>query len=301
MVETQQIALKDLLRALWRERLKILGAVFSAFVLGVVYLALATPKYTASVAVGSVEAQNSLDLGGALGQLSSLSGLGPGSVGSDQKFEIFIDILASNSVASRLADDTDLMQRIFKDEWDDDSRQWRPAQGLVATILRLPDRIFGLPNWSAPSASRLADYLRDEVAVSEFGNSGLREIAFTHADPEFALQLLGRLYAAADENLREDALERSRQYIAYLERRLRSVAVAEHRAALGALLGDEERKRMLIEADVPFAARIVSPVRVSELPTQPKVVGTLILAMLVGLFFGVALAFLFFENGEKSL
>jgi uncharacterized protein involved in exopolysaccharide biosynthesis len=162
-------------------------------------------------------------------------------------------------------------------------------------MLRLPDRVFGLPNWTAPSTSRLADYLREEVAVSEFGSSGLREITFTHRDPEFALQLLRRLYAAADENLRQDALERSRQYIAYLELRLRSVAVAEHRAALGALLGDEERKRMLIEADVPFAARVVSPVGVSELPTQPKVIGTLIVALLAGLFLGVLIAFFFFE------
>jgi LPS O-antigen subunit length determinant protein (WzzB/FepE family) len=127
----------------------------------------------------------------------------------------------------------------------------------------------------------------------------MKTISFDHKDPAFAVELVQKVYQAADEELKSDTLIRTRKYIAYLEKRLATVTVAEYREALSDLLVDQERTQMVIEADLPFAAKIVSDAVVPDTPDKPKIVVTLIVMTLIGVFLGVLWIFLL-ENEEGS-
>jgi hypothetical protein len=102
------------------------------------------------------------------------------------------------------------------------------------------------------------------------------------------------LYNAADQAIRQATLQRTSQQIAFLDSRLRTLAVAEHRAALTQLLSDQEKRLMLLQIDQPYAARIIDPPALPRLPIWPRPLLTLgvagLSAVLLWFVIGVVVA-----------
>ena len=80
--------------------------------------------------------------------------------------------------------------------------------------------------------------------------------------------------------------------IEYIQQKLATVSITGHRQALTQLLSAEEKNMMMIQVDLPFAARIIEPPVVSEAPTSPKPFFFLALSVVVGGVLGVLLVFL---------
>ena len=117
-------------------------------------------------------------------------------------------------------------------------------------------------------------------------------ISFRHKDPVFEMQFLTWIHKESDELVRGDALERASRQIAYIGERLRTYSITEYRQALVQLLSEQEKQMMMIQVDLPFAARIINPPTVSDVPTSPQPFLALALAVTGGLFLGVSLALL---------
>ena len=117
--------------------------------------------------------------------------------------------------------------------------------------------------------------LRSNLEVTQSDNGAVRYIELRGEDPDMARDLLLRLYTAADTSIRQASLQRTSQQIAFLDTRLRTLAVAEHRAALTQLLSEQEKRLMLLQIDQPYAARIVDPPMVPRLPIWPRPLLTL--------------------------
>lgn len=295
----ESLSLLSVLETLWKQKSKVILTASVSLVLAIIYLFVATPKYTATMIVAAIEQQGNLSGLGARSQLSSISGIKIGETDSSIRFAAFVDLLTSHAVAKRLMKDEELVHKIFEEEWDPASKKWRAPGGIISFLIRLPNIVFGRPAWTPPSSTKLAEFLSDEINVSDFGDAGMKTISFDHKDPAFAVELVQKVYQAADEELKSDTLIRTRKYIAYLEKRLATVTVAEYREALSDLLVDQERTQMVIEADLPFAAKIVSDAVVPDTPDKPKIVVTLIVMTLIGVFLGVLWIFLL-ENEEGS-
>lgn len=288
----ESVSLVSILKTVWEHKTTILITSSVSILIAVIYLFIATPKYTATMILAAVQVQGNSPGLGALGQFSAISGIRIGESDAGLRFSSFIDLLPSQAVSKRLLEDQKFTQKIFANEWDQDNNKWHPQPGIFGFLIRLPDKLFGRPTWSPPSSVRLSEYLSDNVGIRDFGDAGMKTISFDHKDPAFAVEVLQKIYKAADNELKVDALIRTRQYVVYLEKRLLSASVAEHRQALSQLLVDQERNQMLMEADLPFAARVVSDATVSDQPTKPKVVVTLIVALLIGILVGVLWIFL---------
>ena len=106
---------------------------------------------------------------------------------------------------------------------------------------------FDLPVWTPPSAKGLTEYLEDELGIFEIAKTGMRRITFRHEDPEFAVQLVRWIHEESDEVIREEAQERTRRQIEYIERKLATVRITEHRQSLTLLLSDQEKQMMMTQ------------------------------------------------------
>jgi hypothetical protein len=263
----------------------------AGLLLGIVYLFVATPVYTVKLVVGPVQNQNNSSSGGALRQLSALASLNLNS--SNTGFNDALDIMQSASVSLRLANDQRIMRQVFRTEWDPEAGKFRPNPSILTWISHVVPVLFGRPYWIAPGPGRLALYLDKSIVVTDFGENDLKQLTYLTPNPEFGKYLLNRIYEAADDEMKENTLRRAERYIRYLERRLQTVTVTEHREALTQLLIDQERTRMTIDPDLPFAMQVVTPALASDAPTTPAIAPTIAIFLLAGASLGALLAFIF--------
>jgi uncharacterized protein involved in exopolysaccharide biosynthesis len=261
-----------------------------------VALKMRTPAYTATLVVAPAER----DLGAAsrlaadLEQYAALATLAQTPTRMDQvsPLERYVELLGSTALAARLEEEHGLLRRLFADQWDEASGTWRPPAGLLAAAQRRVREFFGFPGWSEPDPPRLAEWLRSQIRVTRPGGIALRRLELAHPDPALAVELLALVHATADGMLREQALARVRRQVAHLESELADAGRAERRDALAALLADQYRVEALLEADLPFAAEVVSPAAASSEPTSPGPALILSLAAFVGLVLGLFVVFL---------
>lgn len=277
----------DLIAALWRRKVAILLTGLAFLFGGIAYLHLAEYKYTGEMRVVASQAPgNNTGIGGGrLGNLASLVGIST-ETGSPSPFKLYLEELTSREVASALVSHSDLMHIVFKREWDAGTRSWRhpeptPFRNGFKALLGFP-----VLEWRAPDAARLQDYLRQSIKIDDDPKRAVTIVRFDHADPRFATALLTALNAAADGHLKTVALARARQFARYLDARLATIVVAEHRVALATALSDQEKQIMLASSDAPYAADLVEAPTTSLAPTSPRAVIVLVACTLFGLVFG---------------
>ena len=151
---------------------------------------------------------------------------------------------------------------------------------------------FDLPVWTPPSVNLLAVYLEKELKISDVPLTGMRRIVYRHEDPAFAVQLLRWMHEEADGLIREEAQDRTTRQIKYIEEKLATVFVAEHRLSLTQLLSEQEKQMMMIQVDLPFAARMIEPPTVSDRPTSPNPIINIALGIIGGGILGVFIVLL---------
>jgi hypothetical protein len=287
-----------LLERSWAGRWLIGGLMIAAVFLVFVAMHFMTPRYTASMLVASLPENSGGGLSALAGNstLQSLAGsVGMGGVGGAQteNFNRFIQSLSSNELAERLARDPRIMHHLFWRQWDTEHQRWRQHVGLLAFLSDLYRSYLKLPPWHPPGAQELSEYLSRALSVSPVPRSQFQQVDFVDRDPAFAQAILQRVYRESEDILRIAAASTARKQSAYIERRLESTTMnADNRVALIQLDVDIERKRMLAESNAPFAADILDPPHVGNLPTSPKPVLYLALAAMFGLIAGLVLSFL---------
>lgn len=113
------------------------------------------------------------------------------------------------------------------------------------------------------SAEKLAEYIARRVEVDPVGESSLRILRYLHPDGEFAVMFLQRLHNVSDGLIRHGLRREVNERIAYLNKAIVENHNPEHRRALTDLLMEQERLRMLVSIDQPYAAALVVPAAAS--------------------------------------
>lgn len=268
--------------------------VLASVSLAVAGLRFAPAEHTAVMVVGPTARTGAAAMGARVPLLGSDGTFGMAEPGPGEEtlsdFARFLELLGSVPVAERLMADPALAQQLFPGRWEAAEGRWMPAAGVLPGLKRLLLALVGREDWVEPDAVILAKRIRERLVVTQVGTSPMRRLAFRHADRAFALDLLGRLAAAADGQLRAEAVRRSAAQIAYIRAKLATVTVAEHRRALIELLAEQERVSMLIEVDLPFAADPIEPPSAARLPDWPDPLLVLLAALAGGVMTGVTLA-----------
>jgi uncharacterized protein involved in exopolysaccharide biosynthesis len=208
--------------------------------------------------------------------------------GSAGQFRLFISALTTRDTANTLADDQDLMHRIFSRQWSVEGHHWK-GPGLVSRTIRTFKFVLGIPvdPWHPPNGEQVYEMLSDSLQVDDDPQTPLVALRIQSADPDATKLFLAKLASVVDGALRAQALARANGYIQYLNTQIEKTTVAEYRATLTAHLAEQEQTRMMASArSVSFAAQVFSSPARSAQPTAPKSVMILFLSLISGALLG---------------
>ncbi|WP_119677589.1 hypothetical protein [Indioceanicola profundi] len=273
IIEEERLSVAELVRhARMGWHLLVIGALIGTAA-ALLAVRLAQPQFTAQMVVGPIARIGPAAMGPKLPTLSggagrSITEPGPGDEALSD-FARFLRLLGSVPVAQRLAGNGSLMPGIFHRSWDAGTGSWKPPGGLVPAARRLLLWLAGRTGWVPPDAQALSEHLRTNLVVEALGGGPMQRISYRHQDRALAMAVVAGVHAAADRALRAEAARRVLAEIEYVRARLTEVTHTEHRRALVALLAEQERLRMMIDVDLPFAADAIETVTAPVLPDWP--------------------------------
>ena len=259
----REITIPGLVRTLWRGLWLVLAVIVLAVLVTAVALKLREPVYTASMIVAPAQT----DLGAAsqsvreLEQYANFAALAqtPAKLETVSELDRYITLFASTTLAAKLQAEHGLLQAAFAEEWDPERQSWRKPDGLLAASYAAVLDFFGFPAWTEPDVRHLTEWLNKKIGIIRLG--ALLRLRMEHAKPEFAAAVLEMVNAAADDLLREEALDRVGGQIAQVENELAAAATPTRREALEEVLVGQYQAQALLRADQPYAAQVVVPVK----------------------------------------
>jgi hypothetical protein len=267
---------RRLLRLLRRDWMMIVLFAAIGVYLGVLYLRGAKYSYPVQMELTTVQATQSGTPSSTLSSLTGLIGVGGGmpSSPSELDFRLFGDSIYTRDIADIIAKNRDIMTAIFADQWDPVTQSWHepPVTDFQQHILDIRAFLGLAPPaaWQPPDGLNLLNFIRQTVSVqTDPRKPYLVTLVMIYPDTRFSLKFLDLLWRTADNYLRQRALLRAREDIAYLSNQLTRVTVAEHRAALTAALSEEEKFAMTASSNAPFSAEMFERPWASTLPASP--------------------------------
>lgn len=204
----------------------------------------------------------------------------------------YVELFSSVLLAQRLEREHGLLREVFDDEWDQEAQAWRAPSGGLSAARQEILGFFGFPAWSRPDAASLSTYLRERIEIEASRASGLRRLSMSATDGAFAARVLTLAHEAADDMLRQGALERTSRQIAQLEAELEQAQGPNQRNAIQQTLEEQYKVQAMLVAELPFAAEVVSPAVASSVPASISPLLVLPLAAVVGLILGTFIVLL---------
>ncbi len=259
---TAEKTLFDVLRDLWRGRVYM--AVFAVIMLVVAFIFMFFAKdfYQAEMILAPASHMG--------GNLSVSSEVGEGSISamrgdlqSTPAFLRFENIYNGAQVAAILLNDKEVISAL---KFDRNFEFSAPKTG-----------------WNA---AKLSEYLKRRVKLEPVSGTSLRRLIYLHPNKEFAFYMISRIYNASDEIIRRSTLEQVNGRIVYLKKALVATTNSEHRRNFTALLMEQERIKMLVSIDQPYAASIIEPAHILSKPSWPDPYVIYPMFLFVGLLLG---------------
>ncbi len=136
------------------------------------------------------------------------------------------------------------------------------------------------------SAAKLSEYITKRVRLEPLSGTELRKFIYLHPDKEFAAYMIARVHRASDRIVRNGILSEVDGRIIYLNESLLVTTNPMHRRNLTALLMEQERLKMLVSIDQPYAASVIEPPYVLSKPSWPDPYVIFPVFLFIGLFMG---------------
>jgi hypothetical protein len=231
------------------------------------------PVYVASMTVAPAETQSSRT-SSTLRSFSEGLGLnvGDGGGGPASTFDRLEVTISSLEFVRHLEEKYDIIHKTFAGRWNAQSQSWIKPSGKRFEFKQGIREKLHLPTWSAPTTQSFAEFLSGAIVIRKETGAPFTTVSTRSGDPEFALWLLDTVYREADSFVREVDLRATRQRKEYLEGQILETTVLEFRDMFVELLANEERRLMLTQTDLPYAAQVIEKAFVSSQPTSPNLV-----------------------------
>jgi uncharacterized protein involved in exopolysaccharide biosynthesis len=282
------IDLTTLFKVIWRRRWLV---VMCTFVFAAAFVAVAfivTPVYRAQTVVVPGDADKRVGgLGSMLGQfggLAAIAGLDMPSNGS--MTEEALAVLRSRGFTENFLKEEGVMPLLYAKRWDPAAKGWKgPAKNH--------------PTYAQGSK----DFDRKVRKVSYDKKRGLIVIQVEWKDRATAAYWANQLVKRLNAEMRARAIAQTDASVSFLEKELAGTNVIETRAAVSRLMEAQINQRMYANVTQEYAFRVVDP----ALEPDPKDVAwpnkplLLLLGSFLGLFLGVAIAFVsWLASGRKA-
>ncbi|TSD86212.1 hypothetical protein FFK22_023430 [Mycobacterium sp. KBS0706] len=247
----------------------------------VAFILVSPKKYTASAIIMPIIADKPDQrlLGGGSGE--GVANLLFGGQKVPPEFDRFMQTLASTTLSERLLQDPEFLQAFFANEWDPETRSWRPPGGPVAWVKSQVAKATGLPPYIPPNADRIRDAIQDNLNMKSGVASNAQVVTYDHTNPQAALYVLRTVIADNDQVNREQIANQISSLISRINALLSSTTDLTMRDTLIPLLVEQRRRQLAVQGDTPFAIDVIDPPSVSVAPTSPK---PLLLLVVIGVF-----------------
>lgn len=246
--------LADVLHDVWRGRYYLLFFGVLGVLLAFLFVSFAMPSYRAEMIIGPARGFGQAERQAGEGSFPVRAGFK-----NDDAFLRFLHTYYAPSVAG------DLM-----------------TEESVQLALSV-DRLFSF----FPRRGTLEPhYLKRHVRVDSVSDTPFYRMVYYHPDPKFAVNFVRLIHQRTDERIRGVVLLETNERIDYLNGALMRAVNPEHRRSLAALLMEQERVKMMLSLDQPFAARVIEPAFVSMKPKWPDKSVVFPVFLFVGLLIG---------------
>jgi len=273
-------------------------------VLGLVIGLMRTPQYTVQVTIApKAEPPGTYSSpGGASGGFMSsgssmlLTALGGGgSSAPPSDFEQYRRLLISHATANLIAANPAIMHRLVPG-WDYETKSWRRPSGPIFWLKEGVKALIGRPLWTPPGPNEAFSYLQKKLVLTDELSGGFVDASMTDPDPKFAVEFIHFLHEATQQLVRNDIRKDAVARIAYLDRTLQTTTLADQRSVLITLLGQEQQKLMMIEADRDLVAEVIDPAIIPKVPSSYSPTMIALLAGFAGLVLSIAILVFIPEN-----
>ena len=290
-----EFLIREGMRLVWSQKWIVAVVLAAVIALGMIYIRVATPTYTASMIIAPTGGGGPSGLSALMRNnrdIAALAGLSLPEADSVTPFERFIQLTSSATVATQLLERPDIVSRLYAARWSETEQRWYPPDAALARFKQWLKELLGLPPWTPPTAPDIATVLQFRLRIEQLPTSAMMRLSFTDKDAAFAAEFLRFIHEQVDDIVRANSESRTRLQIDYLKAKLQSVALSDQRVALVQLLSDQEKSMMMMHVGLPYAADIVEPPYAPTLPSWPKARVVLLLSAVAGLLIGVLVALL---------
>lgn len=247
-----------LLQGLWRRKGTILLAWIALFLAAAAIVLLIPQRYVARAVVAPLETTNmatsTLLSPGPMFQAGLLDNKPSGN------FAVYLGVIRSRDAAAMLLRDTplaaDLLERM---QASIPGRAVRYALCL-ANICREPE----------VTLDTAASWVDRNVAVGQSLTNITWNVEVQHRDRALALEILQRLHAFAEDKVRSELRDMTERRLKVLQARADAEPDGFLRNTLYELIAQQQRARMVVEADQAVAALLVSRPDVDNEASQPN-------------------------------
>ena len=297
---------RTMARVVRKRRRTIYWCTAVAGLLGLLLAVLITPIYQATIVIAPSNLTDLRGKSGALGSLAGLADLAGINVAGNDELEKSIAILSSRRFTDEFLREDGILQALFRDSWNSDTKSWRKSSGGVLSWIRAqissglrftsgdegaasspPADSGGAPSaWSAfKRFNQIRDIVRDR-------KTGMISVLVRWRDPDLAAKWANDLIDRVNDDARNLAVHEAEERLAYLTKQLESVQSVGLREALINLTITEQRKAMLAHVEKAYAFQVIDPAVVPGERYSPKRTVLVFACLVLGAFLGFAFIFL---------
>lgn len=260
-----------LLRQYWR---LIVVTAALVFIASVAVAVVSMPVYKGEVLVmfaASDQGNETLALlNSRIGGLAPLAGIS-GDVGGGRAEAIAT--LKSRRLSTSFIQDNNMLPDLFPEHWDADKEDWNVESASVPTMADAYER-----------------FDKDVRRVNEDRTTGMISVAILGPDRQKVAQWANGLVRAANDYLRNRAIDEARKSVGFLEEQLAKTTILEVRQAMNDLVEAQISKAALANTRDDYAFRVVDPAIEPEADEFVRPQRVLIVAL--GAVFGLACGFM---------
>lgn len=260
-----------LLREHWR---LIAVTAASVFVASVAIAVLSTPVYKGEAlvmyAAGDQSNETLALLGSRIGGLAPLAGLS-GDVGGGRAEAIAT--LKSRRLSTNFIRDNNMLPELFPERWDAAKEDWSVESASIPTMSDAYER-----------------FDKDVRRVNEDRTTGMISVSILGPERRKVAQWANGLVRAANDYLRNRAIDEARKSVGFLEEQLAKTTILEVRQAMNDLVEAQISKAALANTRDDYAFRVIDPAIEPEEDEFVRPQRVLIVAL--GAVFGLACGFM---------
>lgn len=136
------------------------------------------------------------------------------------------------------------------------------------------------------SSQRKLNAFISNFVKTELKGNGVYKISTNSSNPTRDIEILQVLVMKADQMAREKEINKARNKVNYLKKKIQSTPVNEYQLTLINLLAEEEKGLLIAEVNTPYSFDIIQNIKFNPKPYSPNV----IFLIFVGIFFGFSIS-----------